>query len=255
MDSHRLGAAAAAGRLPPSSGHLGASHPPSLHSGKFLPPAINLHPTHSDGFPAGSSPFLSGYPGPSPLTSDPSYRSTNSSSLQMAQLWASHAHDGYAPLSSSLYSSPYLSLGHLDPPTLSQHPLYDSHKEGFYMPASLNPLHLHPPSALPATPSISTPSQKTSREVVRDRHYRGERDKERERSREEPRPHSVVDLTQDARGEEERRARSGDRDSGERAGQRRRTGHLVLSPPSPPAEVVLAAFRIGAQAVTSTAHQ
>lgn len=35
---------------------------------------------------------------------------------------------GYAPLSSSLYSSPYLSLGHLDPPTLSQHPLYDSHK-------------------------------------------------------------------------------------------------------------------------------
>lgn len=35
---------------------------------------------------------------------------------------------GYPPLPSSLYSSPYLSLGHLDPPTLSQHPLYDSHK-------------------------------------------------------------------------------------------------------------------------------
>lgn len=91
--------------------------------------------------------------------------------------------------------------------------LYFCVLEGFYMPASLNPLHLHPPSALPATPSISAPSQKTSREVLRDRHYRGERDKERERSREEQRPHSVVDLTQDARGEEERRARSSDRDT------------------------------------------
>lgn len=47
-----------------------------------------------DAFPAGSSPFLSGYPGPSPLTSDHAYRSANPSSLQMAQLWASHAHDG-----------------------------------------------------------------------------------------------------------------------------------------------------------------
>lgn len=47
-----------------------------------------------DAFPAGSSPFLSGYPGPSPLTSDPAYRSASASSLQMAQLWASHAHDG-----------------------------------------------------------------------------------------------------------------------------------------------------------------
>lgn len=85
--------------------------------------------------------------------------------------------------------------------------------EGFYLPASLNPLHLHPPPALPTTPSISTPSQRTSREGVRDRHYRGERDKDRERSREEQRPHSVVDLTQDARGEEERRARSSDREA------------------------------------------
>lgn len=81
------------------------------------------------------------------------------------------------------------------------------------MPASLNPLHLHPPTALPTTPSISTPSQRTIREVVRDRHYRGERDKERERLREEQRPHSVVDLTQDVRGEEERRARSSDREA------------------------------------------
>ncbi|KAG7239429.1 hypothetical protein INR49_028900 [Caranx melampygus] len=113
-----------------------------------------------DAFPSGSSPFLSGYLGPSPLTSDPAYRSANPSSLQMAQLWASHAHEdlcladflqfrpndvapasvtvacfqpnvsdiGYPPLPSSLYSNPYLSLGHLEPPSLSQHPLYDSHK-------------------------------------------------------------------------------------------------------------------------------
>lgn len=47
-----------------------------------------------DTFTSGSSPFLSGYQGPSPLTSDPTYRSSNPSSLQMAQLWASHAHEG-----------------------------------------------------------------------------------------------------------------------------------------------------------------
>lgn len=216
MESHRLGAAAAAGRIPPSPGHLGSSHPPPLHSGKFLPSAINLHAHHSDAFPAGSSPFLSGYPGPSPLTSDPSYRSANPSGLQMAQLWASHAHEGYPPLPSSLYSSPYLSLGHLDPPSLSQHPLYDSHKDGFYLPASLSQLPLHPPSAPPTAPSSSTPPQRTSRDGGRDRHYRGERererDRERERSREEQRPHSVVDLTQDGRSEEDRRARSGERE-------------------------------------------
>ncbi|KAL6103290.1 tnrc18 [Pungitius sinensis] len=205
MESPRLGAAAAAGRMPPSPGH---SHAPPLHSGKFLPSAINLHPHHSDPYPAGSSPFLSGYPGHSPLTSDPAYRSANPGGLQMAQLWASHAHEAYPALPSSLY--PYLSLGHLEPPPLSQHPLYDSHKEGFYLPASLSQLPPHMPSAPPTAPSSSTPPQRTSREGARDRPYRGERD--RERSREEPRPHSVVDLTQDGRSEEERRARSGERE-------------------------------------------
>lgn len=208
MEQHRLGAAAAAGRIPPSPGHLGGSHPPTLHSGKYLPSPINLHPHHSDAFPAGSSPFLSGYPGPSHLTSDPAYRTANPSSLQMAQLWASHAHEGYPPLPSSLYSSPYLSLGHLDPPSLSQHALYDSHKEGFYLPASLASLHPHPP---PSVSSSSTPPQRTSRDS-RDKPYRGDRERDRERSREELRPHSVVDLTQDGRGEEERRARNSDRE-------------------------------------------
>ncbi|KAF6720104.1 Trinucleotide repeat-containing gene 18 protein [Oryzias melastigma] len=216
MEPHRLGAAAAAGRVPPSPGHLGANHPPSLHSGKFLPPAINLHPHHSDAFPAGSSPFLSGYPGPSSLTPDPAYRSTNPSSLQMAQLWASHAHEGYPPLPSSLYSSPYLSLGHLEPPSLSQHPLYDSHKDAYFLPPHLSQSPFHTPSTSSTTTSSSAPSQRTSRDGGRDRSYRAER--ERERSREEPRPHSVVDLTQDGRGEEDRKAsrdqeRDKDRDS------------------------------------------
>ncbi|CAF96432.1 unnamed protein product [Tetraodon nigroviridis] len=178
MEPHRLGAAAAAGRLPPSAGHLGASHPPSLHSGKFLPPALNLHPNHSDAFPAGTSPFLSAYPGPSPLTSDPAYRPGNFSSLQMAQLLASHAHEACTPVPTCHWAT-----------------------------------WIPPPC--PSTPCM-TPTKRTSREGVRDRHYRGERDKDRERSREEQRPHSVVDLTQEARGEEERRARSSDREAAER---------------------------------------
>ncbi|KAK1876912.1 Trinucleotide repeat-containing 18 protein [Dissostichus eleginoides] len=162
MEAHRLGAAAAAGRIPSSPGH-----PPPLHSGKFMPSAINLHPHHSDAYSSGSSPFLSGYHGPSHLTSDPGYRSANPSSLQMAQLWASHAHEGYPPIPSSLYSSPYhLSLGHLDPSSLPQHHLYDSHKEGFYLPASLSQLPLHPPRKLtPQSPDpdphpLFTPSLK-----------------------------------------------------------------------------------------------
>lgn len=48
VEPHRLGAAGAAGRIPPSSGHLAAPHPPPLHSGKFLPSAINLHGHHSE---------------------------------------------------------------------------------------------------------------------------------------------------------------------------------------------------------------
>lgn len=65
-----------------------------------------------DAFPAGSSPFLSGYPGPSSLTSDPAaYRSANPSGLQMAQVWASHAHEGKSPVSSTNISlSPFFFL-------------------------------------------------------------------------------------------------------------------------------------------------
>lgn len=75
--------------------------------------------------------------------------------------------------------------------------------EGFYLPVSLSQSPLHPPSA---APSSSTPPQRSSRDGGRDRPYRGERERDRER------PHSVVDLTQEGRIEEDRRARSRDRD-------------------------------------------
>lgn len=60
----------------------------------FLRVIWDLFSFLGDAFPAGSTPFLSGYPGPSSLTPDPAYRSSNPSGLQMAQLWASHAHEG-----------------------------------------------------------------------------------------------------------------------------------------------------------------
>lgn len=81
------------------------------------------------------------------------------------------------------------------------------------MSSSLSQSPLPPPSATSATPSRSTPPQRTSRDGGRDRTYRTERerDRERERLREETRPHSVVDLTLEGRGEDDRRA-SRDRD-------------------------------------------
>lgn len=49
-----------------------------------------------DAFPGASSPFLSGYVSASSAhgSSDPAFRTPNSASLQMAQLWASHPHEG-----------------------------------------------------------------------------------------------------------------------------------------------------------------
>lgn len=79
--------------------------------------------------------------------------------------------------------------------------------DGYFLTSSLSQSPLHPPSASLATPSSSTPPQRTSRDGVRDRTYRTER----ERLREESRPHSVVDLTQETRGEDDRKA-SRDRD-------------------------------------------
>ncbi|KAL0992513.1 hypothetical protein UPYG_G00094350 [Umbra pygmaea] len=210
METHRLGSAAAAGRIPPSSGHLGTGLPTNLHVGKYLPSAMNLHPHHSDTFAASSSSFLAAYAGPSSLTSDPAFRSAN----QMAQLWASHAHEGFASLPSGLFPNPYhVPLGHLEHPAPSlglaqQHVLFDpaTHKEGFYLPVSLSQ---QPLQSLPSTPTRSTPPQRSSREVRdRERACRGEG----ERPREDPRPHSVVDLTQGGGGEDDRRGRSGEKE-------------------------------------------
>ncbi|XP_052365421.1 zinc finger CCCH domain-containing protein 13-like isoform X5 [Oncorhynchus keta] len=133
-----------------------------------------------DAFPAASSPFLPGYSGPSPLTSDPAYRSPN----QMAQLWASHAaaHEGYAPHPGGLYPSPYhLPLGNLEPPPPSlglaqHHHLYNApHQERFFLPVSLPQPPLQPSSVPPS----STP-QSSSREGGRDRDrlYRVARERE-----------------------------------------------------------------------------
>lgn len=49
-----------------------------------------------DAFPGASSPFLSGYVSASSGhgSSDPAFRAPNPASLQMAQLWASHPHEG-----------------------------------------------------------------------------------------------------------------------------------------------------------------
>lgn len=49
-----------------------------------------------DAFPGASSPFLGGYVSASSAhgSSDPAFRGPNPASLQMAQLWASHTHEG-----------------------------------------------------------------------------------------------------------------------------------------------------------------
>ncbi|KAJ8402670.1 hypothetical protein AAFF_G00367530, partial [Aldrovandia affinis] len=227
MESHRLATAAAAGRIPPSPGHLGAGHSASLHTGKYLSSAINLHSHHGDAFPVGSSPFLSGYSsnphgGHTPLTSDPSFRAPNPTNLQMAQLWASHLHEGFSHLPGSLYPSLYLEHSSSSSPLhaqLGQQSLYDPSKEGFYLPGHGGPPALHSQSALSRTPAAHMPSSlPRQREVLP--HHRAAKDsardkerpckadlgeprprcqRDREGPREEPRPCSVVDLTEDER--------------------------------------------------------
>ncbi|KAG7459991.1 hypothetical protein MATL_G00216470 [Megalops atlanticus] len=250
METHRLGPAAPAGRIPPSSGHLGAGHSAPLHTGKYLPSAINLHSHHGDAFPGGSTPFLSGYVsssnphgGPAPMTSDPSFRAPNPTNLQMAQLWASHLHEGLSHLPGSLYPSPYIPLGHLEHPSsgspihaqLGQHTLFDPQKEGFYLPGHGGQPTLHSQPSLSRTPAAHTPSavprereglphhkssKDPAREAGKEKPYKSEsneplprsqRDRDRDRLKEESRPRSVVDLTQDVKAEDERRPGGPDR--------------------------------------------
>ncbi|XP_060799022.1 trinucleotide repeat-containing gene 18 protein isoform X3 [Neoarius graeffei] len=176
-----------------------------------------------DAFPGASS-FLSGYvsssnphAGPSSLPSDPAFRAPNPPSLQMAQLWASHSHEGFPHLTSGLYPGPYLPLGHLEHPQLGQHSLFDSQKEGFYLPGSIHSqsamarslvAHLPNPLSREKAQELHKSSKDSGRELGKDKPCKSEPGhsvQRRERSREEPRPHSVVDLTQDAKVEDERR--------------------------------------------------
>ncbi|XP_076865290.1 trinucleotide repeat-containing gene 18 protein isoform X2 [Brachyhypopomus gauderio] len=229
MESHRLGASAAAGRMPPSPGRLGAGHPAALHAGKFLPSAINIQPQHSDAFP-GASGFLGGYmsssnphAGPAPTPSDPAFRPPNpAASLQMG-LWASHSHEGFSHLPSGLYPSPYLPLGHLEHPQLGQHALFDSQKEGFYLPGSVHSsqptmargLVAHMPGSLSREKEALPPlrsAKDPGREMAKDRPCKSEQGHGvQRRVREEPRPRSVVDLTQDVKAEDDRRAGGSER--------------------------------------------
>ncbi|KAG5831871.1 hypothetical protein ANANG_G00284680 [Anguilla anguilla] len=230
MESHRLGAAAAAGRIPPSPGHLGAGHSASLHTGKYLSSAINLRSHHGDAFPVGSSPFLGGYVsssnphgGPAPMTSDPSFRAPNPTNLQMAQLWASHLHEGFSHLSGSLYPGSYIPLGPLEHPSsgsplhaqLGQHPLFEPPKvEGFYLPV----MEDHPPcTPSPASPGPTllapcpgkgrscTTTGRKGRVPGQGEALQGRAGEPHPaargtgRTQEEPRSHSVVDLTEDDR--------------------------------------------------------
>ncbi|KAK2836594.1 hypothetical protein Q7C36_014463 [Tachysurus vachellii] len=224
MEPHRLGASAASGRIPPSPGHLGAGHPAAaLHSGKYLSPTINMQSHHSDAYPGASS-FLGGYmsspnahAGPSSLPSDPSFRAPNNApSLQMAQLWASHSHEGFPHPSSGMYPGPFLPLGHLEHPQLGQHSFFDSQKEGFYLPGSVHSqsamarslvAHLPSPLSREKSQELHKSSKDSGRELGKEKPCKSEPGhsvQRRERFREELRPHSVVDLTQDAKSEDER---------------------------------------------------
>ncbi|KAG5854512.1 hypothetical protein ANANG_G00038610 [Anguilla anguilla] len=214
MEPHRLGAAAAAGRIPPSPGHVGTGHPAPLHTGKYLSSAMNLHSHHGDAFPGGSSPFLSSYVSgglassaphgsPAPMASDPSFRAPTPSNLQMAQLWASHPHEDllqqsiykssqcYPHLPSSLYPSPYIPLAHMEHPSsgspllaqLSQHALFESQKEGFYLSGHAGQSAMHSQPSIPRIPTAHVPSV-LSREKEAPPHSRAPKDSARETSRE-----------------------------------------------------------------------
>ncbi|KAB0400827.1 hypothetical protein E2I00_013608, partial [Balaenoptera physalus] len=111
----------------------------------------------------------------------------------MVQLWAAHAHEGFSHLPSGLYPS-YLHLNHLEPPSsgspllsqLGQPSIFDSQKDGFYLPAPGAPgaLHSHAPSSrTPGGHSSGASTKGSSREG----HSRADEDcgDERARHREE----------------------------------------------------------------------
>ncbi|KFO25356.1 Trinucleotide repeat-containing gene 18 protein [Fukomys damarensis] len=99
---------------------------------------------------SGMGPSASSQGSPVPLPSDLSFRSPTPSNLPMVQLWAAHAHEGFSHLPSGLYPS-YLHLNHLEPPSsgspllsqLGQPSIFDTQKDGFYLPAPGAPGTLH----------------------------------------------------------------------------------------------------------------
>ncbi|XP_045140318.1 trinucleotide repeat-containing gene 18 protein [Echinops telfairi] len=213
MESHRVGAAAA-GRLPASG------LPGPLPPGKYMA-GLNLHPHPGEAFlgsfvAGGMGPSASAHGSPCPLPSDLSFRSPTPSNLPMVQLWAAHAHEGFSHLPSGLYPS-YLHLNHLEPPSsgspllsqLGQPSIFDTQKDGFYLPAPGAPgaLHPHTPSRTPS--GLHKSSSSVSREgAIKERTGRGGEPpplfgKKDPRAREEAAaagPRSVVDLTQEHPG-------------------------------------------------------
>ncbi|MGH0138034.1 UNVERIFIED_CONTAM: hypothetical protein FKN15_027015 [Acipenser sinensis] len=202
-----------------------------------------------DSFPGSSSPFLSGYVNsglggsstphgtPTSLPVEPCFRTPAPSNMQMGQLWASHPHEGFSHLPNSLYPSPYVPLSHLEHPSsgsallaqLGQHGLYESQKEGFYLSGHAGQSALHPQTAISRVASNQMQSsllrekdvvshhksaKDSSRDSSREKPCRTDLNlsnprRERERHKEEPRPHSVVDLTQDTKQEGSERKVSG----------------------------------------------
>ncbi|XP_060224045.1 trinucleotide repeat-containing gene 18 protein isoform X7 [Meriones unguiculatus] len=127
-----------------------------------------------------------------------------------------HPHPGFSHLPSGLYPS-YLHLSHLEPPSsgspllsqLGQPSIFDTQKDGFYLPTP-GTLHSHTPSSRTPSSGHSSggPAKGTSREGSgKDRSGRGGDPpplfgKKDPRAREEVSgPRGVVDLTQEARAE------------------------------------------------------
>ncbi|XP_029410993.1 trinucleotide repeat-containing gene 18 protein isoform X6 [Nannospalax galili] len=126
-----------------------------------------------------------------------------------------HPHPGFSHLPSGLYPS-YLHLNHLEPPSsgspllsqLGQPSIFDTQKDGFYLPAP-GTLHSHGTSSrTPGGHSSGVPSKGSSREGAgKDRAGRGGDPpplfgKKDPRAREEVSgPRGVVDLTQEPRAE------------------------------------------------------
>ncbi|XP_035757234.1 trinucleotide repeat-containing gene 18 protein-like [Egretta garzetta] len=152
--------------------------------------------------------------------------STISGALGLFQL------PGFSHLPNGLYPS-YIPLSHLEPPSagspllaqLGQHSLFESQKDGFYLSGHAGQSALHPQPPLSRTAGNHTSStllrekdlgqlHKSSKEGLKDpggkeRACRSDLslpfNKKEGKPKEEPRPRSVVDLTQDTKPDSDRK--------------------------------------------------